>query len=317
VKRLAALGVTVAMAAALPAQEQAVFRSKADEVLVDVSVMRGKSPVTGLTATDFVVTDNGVRQVIRDASVNSGTIDVTLVVQREANRFDVATDSRGTFVGYQVEALRDAIDAAAQGARRLIQPADGFRVLTADHDVRLAADSPPRGSRSASAILDGLTAAMMLAPTAVGHRQLVIGITGGTDDRSFVPERSRLNVALHTNAVVHIVALGQGRPAFASTGPSSAYPGTVTRFGVGEAGAPLRPIADATGGRLYQINSGTDIEKMLRPAIEEFRTRYLLRYVPAGVSREGWHDIVVTVPSGSFDIRHRRGYEIRLPDNAQ
>jgi hypothetical protein len=63
-------------------------------------------------------------------------------------------------------------------------------------------------------------------------------------------------------------------------------------------------------GRLYQVEPETDVERMLRPAIEEFRTRYLLRYVPAGVSRSGWHDIVVTVPSGSFDVRHRRGHEI-------
>lgn len=83
-----------------------------------------------------------------------------------------------------------------------------------------------------------------------------------------------------------------------------------TRYGVGVAGAPLRPIAEATGGRLYQVDPGANVEKMLAPALEEFRSRYLLRYVPTGVAREGWHNIVVAVPSGSFEVRYRRGYEV-------
>lgn len=297
-----------AIASGLAVQGQVVFKSNADEVLVDVSVMRGKSPVTGLTAADFVLTDNGVRQTIRDVSRNSGDIDMTLVVQREGVLSEVEIDPSGRSMKIRNLAAGPAVDYASAHVRRLIQPTDGFRVVTANDEVTLATTA--RTSSGHSSILDGLTAAMMLRPTAAGRRQLVIGITSGTDDRSFVLERSRLNVALRTDAVVHIVALGDGRPAYITSRKYGPNNSVAVQYGVGLAGASLMPIADATGGRLYQVEPGSNVEKVLGPALEDFRTRYLLRYVPTGVARPGWHDIVVTVPSGSFEIRHRRGYEI-------
>ena len=296
--------LSVTVVSTMAAQGQAVFRSNADEVLVDVSVTRGESAVKGLTAADFVLTDNGVRQTIQDASINSGDIDVTLVIQREGVLSTLLTDSQGQLAGLRRQASEGSIDAARVQVRRLIQPADGLRVLSADAEVRLGEESQSKSGRSS--ILDGLTAAMMLRPTEVGRRHLIIGVTGGTDDRSFVPERSRLNVALRTDAVVHIIALGQGMLSYLL--PNGKTGGTT--YGVGVAAAPLKPIAEATGGRLYQIDPGSNVEKRLGPALDEFRTRYLLRYVPTGVARSGWHDIVVTVPSGKFEVRHRRGYEI-------
>jgi hypothetical protein len=297
-----------ALAFLIPAVHgQVVFRSNADEVLVDVSVMRGKSPVTGLTAADFVLTDNGVRQTLREVSRNSGDIDVTLVLQREGVLSDVIADPGGRTVRIRNLTAGPAIDLASSRIRRLIQPADGLRVLSADDDVRFGATTSKSGR---SMILDGLTAAMMLKPTSAGRRQLIIGVTAGVDDRSFVLERSRLNVALRTDAVVHIVALGDGRPAYVTTRSYGTNGRLLTEYGAGVAGASLKPIADATGGRLFQVEPGADPQKILEPAVEEFRTRYLLRYAPTGVPREGWHDIVVTVPAGSFEVRHRRGYEI-------
>lgn len=302
-RRLLALGVIAIVASGLALNAQVVFRSNADEVLVDVSVMRGKSTVAGLTASDFVVTDNGVRQTVRHVSQNAGEIDVTLVIQREAVLSTLSTGTQGQLLGIRRQAAEGSIDAAKVQIRRLIEPSDGLRILTADAEVKLAEEAPTKSGRSS--ILDGLTAAMMLKPTAVGRRQLVIGLTGGTDDRSFVPQRSRLNVALRTDTVVHIVALGQGMLSY--TGP---FGQGGVRYGVGVAAAPLRPIAEATGGRLYQVDPGANVERMLKPALDEFRARYILRYVPTGVTRAGWHDIGVTVPSGSYEVRHRRGYEV-------
>ena len=199
-RRLSAFVTALAAASALSVQGQVVFQSNADEVLVDVSVMRGRSPVAGLTAADFVVTDNGVRQTVVDASPNSGDIDVTLVIQREAVLTTLLTDSQGHFAGIRRQAAESSIDDAKVQVRRLIQPADGLRILTADAEVTLG-EAQSKSKSGRSSILDGLAAAMMLKPTAVGRRLLIIGLTGGTDDRSFVPERSRLNVALRTAPV--------------------------------------------------------------------------------------------------------------------
>ena len=48
----------------IAAAQQPVFRSTIDVVRLDVSVMNGLAPVTGLTRDQFVVVDNGVPQTI-------------------------------------------------------------------------------------------------------------------------------------------------------------------------------------------------------------------------------------------------------------
>ena len=51
--------------AGLVSFQQAAFRSGVDLVQVDVSVMRGRTPVAGLTIDNFTLTDNGVPQDVK------------------------------------------------------------------------------------------------------------------------------------------------------------------------------------------------------------------------------------------------------------
>ena len=43
--------------------------------------------------------------------------------------------------------------------------------------------------------------------------------------------------------------------------------------------------------------------------VEQFRTRYLLTYQPAGVSPNGWHQIEVSVKRKGAKVTARRGYQ--------
>src|SRR4029453_12682416 len=56
----AVAGVVVVDAA--PRPQQPTFTARVDAVRVDVDVRRGNKPVTGLSASDFEVLDNGVPQ---------------------------------------------------------------------------------------------------------------------------------------------------------------------------------------------------------------------------------------------------------------
>jgi hypothetical protein len=47
-----------------------LFRGGIDVVRLDVSVVRGGKPVRGLSAADFVVTDEGVQQVVESVEVD-------------------------------------------------------------------------------------------------------------------------------------------------------------------------------------------------------------------------------------------------------
>src|SRR5437667_4490365 len=64
----------------LDAQQPPRFRSGIEVVSVNVSVRNGNTPVTGLTAADFHITDSGVPQAITRVDFEAVPVDVTLVL---------------------------------------------------------------------------------------------------------------------------------------------------------------------------------------------------------------------------------------------
>ena len=102
------------------AQQQPTFRARTDVVLVPVSVMQGREPVTGLKAADFELTDNGVRQTVDEVTSDRVPIDVTLVLTgRSADR--------------NVEHSLSLV--SSEATRKLLQPADRLRMVWITDEV--------------------------------------------------------------------------------------------------------------------------------------------------------------------------------------
>ena len=73
----------------------------------------------------------------------------------------------------------------------------------------------------------------------------------------------------------------------------------------------LAEAAEQTGGELRTpgLFSDADVVSAFTRAFDEFRQGYVLRYAPANVDREGWHELSVTVPRApNAIVRVRRGY---------
>jgi hypothetical protein len=47
--------------------------------------------------------------------------------------------------------------------------------------------------------------------------------------------------------------------------------------------------------------------------LNEFRQRYLVTYIPMGVSEDGWHKLEVRVKNRSAKVRARPGYMRKSP----
>src|SRR5262249_13914922 len=69
-----------ALAAVALALQPSPFHTRVQILTVDGSVTRGDAVVPGLTADDFVVTDDGIRQRIDTATVERVPLSVTLVL---------------------------------------------------------------------------------------------------------------------------------------------------------------------------------------------------------------------------------------------
>ena len=73
----------------------------------------------------------------------------------------------------------------------------------------------------------------------------------------------------------------------------------------------LEDVVRTSGGRLLHPPSATDLSRTFAEILQEFRTRYFLRYTPSGVARRGWHRVNVRLKGVSGHLSYREGYEAR------
>jgi len=281
--------LVVAGAVALEAQRP-VFRAEAAGISITVSVRSGGKAVAGLTAKDFTITDNGATQKVSSVSVESLPIDLTLLL-----------DLSGSVNGLRLERLKYSVVETA----KLLRPVDRVRLIGMQHELRQVFGYQAGGTRppveqltafGGTSLYDGLAAAMMRAGEPE-RRQLIVAATDGDDTLSILPETSVKEIAGYADAVVHVIipVLGGRSPKTIST----------------PAATTLNDVTQRTGGQLFWIDPGAPVSDAFAQALEEFRTSYVLRYMPDGALTPGWHEVNVAVPSGQYDVRARKGYSIR------
>jgi hypothetical protein len=302
--------------------QQPVFRSHAEVVALDVLVVDRNRPVAGLTAADFELLDNGVPQTILDVSRERVPLDVTLAIDTSASVH---------------RRLLASLVRAVNTVRQRLRAEDRVAVLTFADRIRehvaltAAPGVPPIAIDRASgptSLNDVIAAALMMAPPDLERRRMALVFTDGIDTISVLDEAAVLDVARRTRTALFVVATGPPpRPALPPPPrrgrlPAPVIPEPPARF--------FEELADITGGRLELVphvpfmgivregnmvrGSLAGDERILDApflrAFEDFRTSYVLRYAPTGVTREGWHEITVRVPKGKgrYQIRTRRGY---------
>lgn len=315
------VALALACTAASSSAWQTTFRSGVEVVTVTVSVRDGNKVITGLDASDFQVTDNGVVQTVSRADVDTVPVDVTLVL-----------DTSGS-----TEWVIDRFRKDTQQIAALLRPIDRIRVLAIDTFAHELMAMQPAGrpvmldgvpSGGLTALYDTLAASLM-TPTEVDRRHLVVAMTDGIDTYSAIrPEALRL-VAARAEAVLHIVharSRFMGTPMYLP--PDRRYaliPHNQRQFERVIWG-PLDPsmraayldldenwlrlVAESTGGQFHGPTLlGTGTVGAFTRVFNEFRQSYVLRFTPEGVDRAGWHELKVTVPkSPKLTIRARSGY---------
>ena len=281
-----------ASAAMISADQQPVFRASVDVVRIDVSVMNGLNPVAGLKAGDFVLTDNGVPQALDSVSLDSVPLNLMLVL-----------DTSGSLAGERLTHLIDAVN----GLVKSLRAEDSASLMTFSEPIRLALETT-RDRAPLVAALTGLTAdgmtsvndaiflALQLRPADAGEsRPVLLLFSDGRDTSSWLRSDHVIEATKRSGMLVHVVEL-------------------VADEWMGARGVEARPsaflgtLADTGGGRRWFAKSSRDLRELFGKALTELRARYLLTYSPSGVSREGWHDVKVTLKNARGEITARPGY---------
>jgi Ca-activated chloride channel homolog len=280
-----------------PQQPATVFRTGADVVTVDASVQRERRPVTGLTAADFELLDNGVAQEVTDVTYEKLPIDVTLLL-------DVSASVTGAVLDELRRALRQVrTDLTAADRLRLlafnmrVRRLVDFTQPSADVDLALAA-LRPGGS---SAVFDALAVALATAD-APGRRRLVVLFSDGQDSSSISDADALLDVARRSTPTVATILAS----------PLLERPASVLRTNASLASATVEGLSDRlaaeTGGMVTSVKAGENLTSKFRRMVQDFRSSYVLFFTPRGVERAGTHTLEVKVKRPGVEVRARRGY---------
>ena len=299
----AALLVTFMFAEATLLARQ-VFRSGVQTVFVDVVVTDGRTPLSGLSAASFTITDNEVPQQVEAASDAPIPLDISLVVD---------TSHRGVLYGTGANAGDSAdLQRSVRQMAATLGNSERLRVLAFADDVverrpLSPTDATTKDSISVApterltnryAITQALLTALA-APVPAERRHLVVLFALGSGKPTVSPVPHLSAAARRADALLFVVLPPPHREEITKR-PFPFYPSEeLIRQAVTQA-------AELTGGKAYLTS---DIVGAFRDVLKEFRASYILRYTLQGVPSAGWHDIVVKVPScPTCTIRARRGY---------
>ncbi len=260
--------------------QQPPFRASTLAVRVDVAVTDGRRPVSGLTAADFELRDNGVAQSLEVVDATEVPLNVVL-----------ALDTSASTSGPRISELIAASDALLDGLKQH----DRVALTTFSHAVEsrleLTADVnrvreelrriAPSGR---TAILDAVFVALTTTFVEAG-RSLIVVCTDASDISSWLQPADVIESARRSNAVIYPVTSLDSRREPA-----------------------LGQLAEVTGGELLRISSTVELRAALLKILQDFRSRYVLAYSPRDVSPGGFHRLDVKVKRRGLTVRARPGY---------
>jgi VWFA-related protein len=306
------------------------FASSLETVYLDVFVQDREGPVIGLAASDFVLRDNGVPQKVELVAIESLPLTTLLVL-----------DASGSVVGWKLQRLQEA----SQALVRRTRPADPLALLTFGHEIKVKVPATTDHARieetleallpgGSTAIYDAVYAAALIAPQRA--RSLIVLFTDGEDNLSVLDVPALVRVLEQSDVLVQVVGIayprGGGGSAWYGVAEVAhdAYADSVTAQRVGEAQntalkhqaaaggfdvsehlRTLGRMAEATGGRFWPalMSSAPDaLAKAFVAITEAMRTRYVLKFEPQGVAREGRHVLSVALKGRKATVQHRKAY---------
>jgi VWFA-related protein len=288
---------------------QQTIRVGVDAVHVDALVTERGRPIQGLTAADFLLLDNGVPQEVQSASMQDVPISLMLAFDASESVADHVADLRAA-----ARAALSTLDTRDRASILSFSEVVDLRVPWTGDLGSVSRELSTLTAQGGTALYDGACAALTLKDAAPGRRSLLILFSDGADTWSWLPPSAVSDKARRTDLVVYTVGLRRmlkmrqnvmaehlmyrsGIELFPGVRP----PMTAQAF--------LEELADTTGGRTYLADDTPALRTEFEKIVREFRTRYVLTYMPDGVQPDGWHRIEVKLKNRRGDVTARRGYE--------
>ena len=277
-----------------PVRTEQRFRSGVDVIAVTATVRdANRALVAGLTADDFEVFEDGVRQPITQFSAGRVPIGLGLLL-------DVSDSMRG----------RRIVEARAAVERFLIDlldPQDEFFVVAFNHEPRVIAhwmrgpdDLGPRLDAvrpwGGTALYDAVLHALPMVEKRTRQRAALVVISDGADTASDATLRDVRAALTRSDAFVYAIAVD---PPGVRASATRVNPAT------------LRGITDDSGGRTALVHDTTELGAATAQIAEELNRQYVVGYNAPRAPDGQYHTVRLRVKRPGHDVQARRGYVAR------
>jgi Ca-activated chloride channel homolog len=278
-------------------QQVPVFRTGVDLVNVGVTVLNKKGQlVTGLTAEDFEVFEDGRKQTVRYFAAGTGT-DQAHAEMHLGLLLDVS-ESMG-------EDIRFTRTAAIKFLNTLIDAVD-VTVVDFDTEIRAARYSQNEFARLIERIRQQKTTGMTALYDAIGiyldgassqnGRKIMLLYTDGGDTRSSLRMNELIDLLKASDATVYVIGALEHQSSSARE----------------RARSTLHLIAETTGGQAFFPSSVKELDQMYEKVLTEIRAQYTMGYLSANEKSDGaWRKIEIKMASKDsrdLRLRSRKGY---------
>jgi len=247
--------------------QQPSFKSSAERVTIAVVARdRHGRPITGLSASDFEILDDGQRRSIVDFQIAGSRVSVALLLDTSGSmklppKFELSTDVANLLLASLSEGVDEAGLFTFDKVLHLAHP-----FTTEFEPIRSAVHStPPFGSTS---LYDAIADTAQQLSTRPGRRALVV-VTDGVDTSSLLAPAQVSAIASSIDMPVYVVAVGIAPDSHGN----------------------LSDLARWSGGAFYGVATPADSSLAARQIVMDVRHQYLLAFEPD--ASPGWHRIEV------------------------
>ena len=294
-----AVALALVTAHAQPPQPQVPFRAGVEVVSLNVTVTDGTARyVTDLTADDFNVFEDGVKQDVTFFSRTNLPIALALLLDTSASMEAKLPTAQEAAIGFakrlRTQDLAEVIDFDS----RVIVLAP-FTNGASDLEQAIHKTSAGGSTSLYNAVYIALKdlKKVIAKNTEEIRRQAIVLLSDGEDTSSLLPFEEVLDLAKRSETAIYAIGLRS------ADGPGS------TSKGFKEAEFVLRQFAQETGGRSYFPAQVSELASIYGQISEELSSQYTVGYTSRNGRRDGsWRRVVVRVARQNLTARTKLGY---------
>jgi Ca-activated chloride channel family protein len=311
-----ALFAGLPQSSSMPPQQAGKIRVQTTLVHVPVMVSDSRGgPVVGLTAEDFGLYDDGVRQPLAFFATSSEPIRIALLLDTSKSTATVL----------------DRIRKAAAGFLDQLRPQDQAMLAVFDSDIRIlcsfGTDLPELKAAVRGVQVGGDAGTHMrdaVVRIAGKHlrngqgRKAIILLTDGQDNGSSASRDEMIDAVLGSGVVVYPIYYTVDmrelvKKLFGVSLSRNRAGASVWKREEEEAAALLQRLADESAGTLLRSDT-TDFKRTFQRVADELRHQYLVAFYPDPSRLDGMlHTLTVNLARPSLIVRSRRSYRASGP----